>query len=136
MIVGIGTAVLEVARMERELRTGGSSFRDEVFTPAEVDACEGKRYPHRHFAARFAAKEALLKALSVDATGGLRFREAEIRNDASGQPRLALTGELARLAERRGVSRIFVSLSHTDELAAATVVLESDGARAPREVNG
>ncbi len=133
MIVGIGTDVLEVARMERELRTGGPAFRDTVFTPGEVAACGAKRYPHRHFAARFAAKEALLKALSIDGSGGLSFREAEIRNDATGKPRLELTGDLARLARERGVSRIFVSLSHTDELATATVVLESDDARARPE---
>jgi holo-[acyl-carrier protein] synthase len=127
MIVGIGSDVLEVARMERELRTDGASFRDEVFTPGEIAYCERKRYSARHFAARFAAKEAVFKALSLDGAGGMRFREVEVRNDEAGRPRVELSGAMRELAEVSGVARIFLSLSHTDELAAATVVLESNG---------
>jgi holo-[acyl-carrier protein] synthase len=126
MIVGIGSDVLEVARMERELRTDGSSFREDVFTPGEIAYCEGKRYPARHFAARFAAKEAVFKALSLDGAGGLRFRNVEVCNDGLGRPRVELSGATRELAESRGVARVFVSLSHTDELATATVVLESE----------
>jgi len=127
MIVGIGSDVLEVARMERELRTDGASLKEAVFTSGEIAYCEGKRHPARHFAARFAAKEAVFKALALDGTGGLRFRDVEVRNDEAGRPRVELSGAMRELAEASGVARIFLSLSHTDELAAATVVLESDG---------
>ena len=133
MIVGIGSDVLEVERMERELCRAESSFVDEVFTPAEIAYCRAKRYPARHFAARFAAKESVFKALSVDGAGGLRFRDVEICNDELGRPHLELSGEIGRLAESRGVARVFVSLSHTDKLATANVVLESQDSRARPE---
>jgi holo-[acyl-carrier protein] synthase len=126
MIVGIGSDVLEVARMERELRTDGSSFKEDIFTPSEIAYCAGKHYPARHFAARFAAKEAVFKALAPDGTRGLHFRDVEVRNDDAGRPRVELSGAMRELAEASGVGRIFLSLSHTDELATATVVLESE----------
>ncbi len=113
--------------MERELCTDGTSFKEAVFTPGEIAYCAGKHYPARHFAARFAAKEAVFKALAQNGTGGLRFRDVEVRNDEAGRPRVELSGSMRELAERSGVTRIFLSLSHTDELATATVVLESDG---------
>jgi holo-[acyl-carrier protein] synthase len=133
MIVGIGSDVLEVARMERELCKPGSSIKDDVFTPAEIAYCEGKRYPARHFAARFAAKEAVFKALSLDGAGGLRLRQVEVCNDGLGRPRVELFGTIRQIAESCGVARVFVSLSHTDELATANVVLESDDPRAGTE---
>ncbi|HQR44512.1 MAG TPA: holo-ACP synthase [Thermoanaerobaculia bacterium] len=122
MILGIGTDLLDVARMERELseRTG---CREELFTPAEIAYCEGKRYPARHFAARFAAKEALFKALSGGAPPGL-WREVEVQRAEGAPPRLVLHGRLLEAAGRLGVKKALVSLTHTDGLAAASVVLE------------
>jgi holo-[acyl-carrier protein] synthase len=122
MILGIGTDLLDVARMERELseKTG---FREELFTPAEIAYCEGKRYPARHFAARFAAKEALFKALSGGAPPGL-WREAEVLRAEGAPPRLVLHGRILEAAGRLGVKKALVSLTHTDGLAAASVVLE------------
>jgi len=125
MIVGIGSDVLEVARIEAELTNGEASFRDVVFTAEEIAYCERKRSPARHYAARFAAKEAVLKALPDDGQRGLNWRGIEIRNQASGRPCVILHGATRQLAEACGVGAIFVSLTHTAELAAATVVLES-----------
>jgi holo-[acyl-carrier protein] synthase len=126
MIVGVGHDVFEVARMETELHEGGASFRTAVFTPAEVAYCEAHRYPARHFAARFAAKEAVLKALGGDPGTGIAWVEIEVRNEATGRPRVHLHGGTSDLAGARGVSAIFLSLSHTATLAAATAVLESE----------
>jgi holo-[acyl-carrier protein] synthase len=121
--------------MEGELRDPEDSFKHEVFTAAEIAFCESKRYPARHFAARFAAKEAALKAL-----GGLgdllpRWREVEIRTGESGAPSVVLEGRFREVAERSGVDAIHVSLTHTSELAAATVVMESRAGDPHREVN-
>jgi holo-[acyl-carrier protein] synthase len=125
MIVGVGHDVFEVARMEDELRREGESLKDVLFTPGEVSYCEGKRYPARHFAARFAAKEAVFKALGTDPAQGQRWREVEICNEPTGQPRVLLHGLTHDLARGRRVGAVLLSLSHTGELAAATVVLES-----------
>ena len=128
MIVGIGHDVFEVSRMETELREGGAPFLAAVFTPAEVAYCGAKRYPARHFAARFAAKEAVLKALGADGDRGRAWAEIEVCNDASGRPHVALHGGVQALAQARRVQAVFLSLSHTATLAAATAVLEATDA--------
>ncbi len=124
MIVGLGTDVLTVARMAAELREG-RGFRDAVFTPEEIVYCEAMRYPEMHYAARFAAKEALFKALDTDGRAGMRWREVEVRREASGRPQVVLHGSMRKLAQSLAVDAVFVTLAHTAELASATVVLES-----------
>ena len=111
--------------MEAELRTEGPPVRDDLFTPGEIAYCEAKRYPARHFAARFAAKEALFKALGTGVPRGRRWREVEICNEPTGEPRVFLHGPTGDLVRSRHIDAVLVSLSHTAELAAATVVLES-----------
>jgi len=123
VIVGVGIDVLAVARMATELSDRG--LRDTVFTPDEIAYCEAMRYPEQHYAARFAAKEALFKALAADGRSGMRWREVEVRREASGRPTLLLHGTTRELAEGLAVDGVFVTLAHTPELAAATVVLES-----------
>ena len=124
MIVGLGTDVMEVARMAANLRDD-VAFRDEVFTAAEIAYCEGMRYPAQHFAARFAAKEALFKALGADDRAGMRWREAEVLREESGRPHIVLHGSTRELAESLAVDEIFVTLAHIADLASATVALES-----------
>jgi holo-[acyl-carrier protein] synthase len=125
MIFGVGCDVLEVARMKKELGKKGGRFRDRVFTPEEIKYATSKRYPERHFAARFAAKEALFKALGTGLRGKLAWKDVEVRNGPLGKPELVLSGHAKALAKRRGVKNIFLSLSHTRELAQASVVLEA-----------
>jgi holo-[acyl-carrier protein] synthase len=133
MIVGLGHDVFEVSRMEDELRREETSLKGALFTAAEVDYCERKRYPARHFAARFAAKEALFKALGADPAIGQSWCEVEIRNEASGMPHVVLHGGIKELAQQRHVDAVLLSMSHTAGLAAATVVLESREARVTNE---
>lgn len=123
MIVGIGTDLVDVARMERELSRDGAGFRDDVFTSGETAYCEGMAHPARHFAARFAAKEAFWKAVG-SGPEALALRDVEVRRGEAGRPRLVLTGAARRAADRLGVTTAFVSLTHTATLASASVVLE------------
>jgi holo-[acyl-carrier protein] synthase len=125
MIIGIGSDILEVARFKREIETEGDNFKNELFTACEIEYCDGKRYPERHYAARFAAKEAILKALATGREAGISWRDVEIRNDRNGQPYIVLFGKAKDIAHNMQVSRILVSLSHTQEWAMANVILES-----------
>jgi holo-[acyl-carrier protein] synthase len=123
MIVGIGIDLLDVGRMARELARESAGFRDEVFTPSEIAYCEGKAHPEQHYAARFAAKEACWKALG--AAGGLApLRDVEVEKPEAGPPRLVLAGRAREEADRLGVQRALVSMSHTMTLASASVLLE------------
>ncbi len=124
MIVGLGTDVLAVARMAAQLRAD-DGFRAAVFTPGEIAYCDSMRHPEQHYAARFAAKEALFKALGADGRAGVRWREVEVRREPGGRPALVLSGATRELAEAAAADAVFVTLAHTAETAAATVVLES-----------
>jgi holo-[acyl-carrier protein] synthase len=136
MLLGLGHDIIEVARLERALASGPDGLREEIFTPGEIAYCEAMHHPARHFAARFAAKEALFKALGSGWRGGLAWREVEVRKDEQGKPEIVLAGKTRDLAERLRVRRVLVSLSHTQTLAAASVVLEAgdpEGGKEPRE---
>jgi len=130
MIVGIGVDVFAVARIAHELAKEPHGLREQLFTPAEIAYCEAKRYPAPHYAVRFAAKEALFKALGAADVNGASWREVEVRDERSGRSRLILHGRLHAVAESLHADRIFVSLSHTRKWAVANVVLESSEDRA------
>lgn len=123
MVVGVGVDLFETARLERELVDGDAGFREQVFTPGEIAYCETKRHPEEHYAARFAAKEALLKALGADGSEGWVWRDAEICSEGAA-PRMILHGALRARAEALHVERILLSLSHTRRLALASVILQ------------
>ncbi len=119
---GLGVDLIEVERIERALERR-PSLRRRLFTDHELEACASRARPGRHLAARFAAKEAALKALGI---GGLRMREVEVAGGVDRPPRLDLHGSVAAEAARQGV-RLEVSLSHSRELATAIVIAERAG---------
>lgn len=121
MITGIGIDILEIERLRRTIETSGRHFLEKVFTPAEITYCEGKAHPAQHFAARFAAKEALSKALATGWSGTFRWKDVEVTNDPSGRPRLTPHGPLAGAL---GKALVHVSLSHSDTQVVAVVILE------------
>lgn len=131
MILGVGNDILDVARVRRQIRSDGPDIREQLFTPGEIRYCEGKRYPARHYAARFAAKEAFFKALGKGQRDGLSWRDVEVIPDPAGKPEIVLSGEALRAAERLGVAHALLSLSHTANLAMASVILEGDPASHP-----
>jgi holo-[acyl-carrier protein] synthase len=124
MIIGIGTDIVDVARIAAKLGKG-EGFRNLVFTPFEITCCEQQAAPAASYAARFAAKEALLKAFGTGwGNGGVNFNEIEIRNDAAGKPELFLVGNGADKYESLGIKKIWVSLSHEKSAAIAMVIIE------------
>ena len=124
MIVGLGIDIVEIGRLGEALRRHGDRFAERVFTAGERAACEARGDRVLALAARFAAKEACLKALGTGWAEGLGFRDVEIVREGGQPPRLVLHGEAARRADKLGVVRSHVSLTHQPGLAAAVVVLE------------
>ncbi len=122
-IFGIGIDLVEIARMEKILASQETAFVCRVFTPAERDYCEGKPRRAEHYAARFAAKEAFMKAFGTGWTSVVTWQEIEVGRDALGKPFLELHGSTRQAAEEKGIRHMFLSLSHTRCCAAAQVVL-------------
>lgn len=124
MIVGCGVDVIEVARIRRAAERFGRRFLERIFTSAEIAYVERKHNRWERYAARFAAKEAGMKALGTGLRRGVRWRDFEVSNQASGKPTLRLHGEAARIADGLGVRQAHLSITHTRESAVAVVILE------------
>ena len=124
MILGTGIDICDVRRLQSQLALADDGVIDDVFTPAEISYCRGKRFPARHFAARFAAKEAVVKALAAGGGQGLFWRQIEILAADGGRPEVRLSGRIAELAAGLEVARVWVSLSHDGEVAVAGAIVE------------
>jgi len=121
-IIGHGIDLVEVARIAAVLNRHGDRFLTRVFTRAESDHSAGRRRRAEHLAGRFAAKEAALKALGTGLANGITWTELEVVPDAAGRPTLALSGEALKLAGSLGVTAWQLSMTHTGEYAAASVI--------------
>ena len=124
MIVGTGIDVAEVARLEQAAARHGRRFLERIFTAREIAYCERHRNCFERYAARFAAKEAGMKALGVGWRAGVRWQDLEVVNQRGGKPELRLSGVAARIAERQKVRNVSLSLTHTQAQAVAQVILE------------
>lgn len=123
-VLGIGVDLVEVARIEHSLERFGDRFLRRVFTEGEIEYCKSMPHPARHLAARFAAKEAVSKAFGTGIGKAMGWKDIDIQRKPSGEPFLVLTGGAAELGRQRRQRASWISLSHTDNHAIATVVLE------------
>jgi holo-[acyl-carrier protein] synthase len=125
MIVGTGIDMAEVPRIAESIRRFGNRFLRRVFTEGEIQYCDSKANRTERYAARFAAKEAGMKALGTGWNRGVRWRDVEVTRQPGGRPTLVFHGKAAEFATRLGTVHIALSLSHTAEHAIAQVILES-----------
>jgi holo-[acyl-carrier protein] synthase len=124
VIISIGIDIIEVARI-REVLLRTPRFAERVFTPAERDYCDSRGVvAAQHYAARFAAKEAALKALQTGWRGGIGWQDIEVSARESGAPYLIFTGTVLTVFQKFGATATHLSMSHTSEHAIAQVVLE------------
>lgn len=122
MVIGVGCDIIEIERISRAI--GRAAFVRRVYTAEEIAYCQGRgQQADASFAARFAAKEAVLKALGTGLRGG-SLQEIAVTNNALGKPEVHLSGYFASLAEQLNVKNIKISLSHSKEMAMAYVVME------------
>lgn len=124
-IVGHGIDLVEIPRIARLYADHAQHFLDRCFTPAEQAYCLSYQFPAERLAGRFAAKEALLKALGTGWRGQIAWTDIHITSDAAGKPGVQLTGECARIAAAQKIVRWHVSISHTQSHAMASVIAES-----------
>jgi holo-[acyl-carrier protein] synthase len=124
-IIGTGIDIIEIHRIEKAMEKNPDRFRARTFTDQEVEYCEKKKYKFQHYAARFGAKEAAMKAMGTGWTQGIRFSDIEVLNDEHGKPGLVFHGKAQVLFQEYGGNDAFVSLSHSKEYAAAVVILSA-----------
>jgi len=121
-IFGIGIDVVEVERIASAIERYGEPFLAKLFTPAERAYCDAQKKSALHYAARFAAKEAVSKALGTGIGGQAGWLDLEITRDTLGAPKLALQGAAAEFARQNGITEIQISLTHAREYAAANAI--------------
>ncbi|HKU23346.1 MAG TPA: holo-[acyl-carrier-protein] synthase [Terriglobales bacterium] len=125
MIVGTGIDVVEVPRVAAAIERFGQRFLERIYTPGEIRYCEAKANRMERYAARFAAKEAAMKALGTGWNHGVRWRDIEVHRQPGGRPSLLFSGKAAEFAARLGATHTALSLTHTASEAIAQVILES-----------
>jgi holo-[acyl-carrier protein] synthase len=131
MILGIGTDMIEIGRIERSIEQFGQRFLDRIFTPGEIAYCQQKKkHASESYAARFAAKEAGAKALGTGISRGITWKEIEVRRKPGGAPTLHLSGRALKRADHLGIGRLSLSLTHGRDLAMAVVIAEDRGGAA------
>ena len=122
-MIGVGIDLVNISRVEKISARWETRFLSRIFTEDEQDYCRKRRNPHPHLAARWAVKEAAVKALRLDRSVTFNWREIETVNDVSGRPLVRMTGAIRRQADHLGVAQIHVSLSHDRDYAIASVTL-------------
>jgi holo-[acyl-carrier protein] synthase len=125
VIVGSGIDLCEVERIKEAIARHGRRFVERIYTPREIAYAESKANRYERFAARFAAKEAGMKALGTGWRGGVRWQDFEVTNLPSGRPTLQFHGKAAEYAQKLGVENISLSITHTSVQAMALVILEN-----------
>lgn len=122
MVIGVGADLVSIPRMRRALTRWQDRLVQRLYTPQEVRECDGRLQPEVHFASRFAAKEAVLKALGTGWGEGIAWREVEVVGGQGRPPEIRLRGRAEEVARQRGIRRALLSLSHEGEYALAFVI--------------
>ncbi len=125
MIFGTGIDIVDISRFERFVRENNMPLFERLFTAQELAYCLARKRSAQHYALRFAAKEAFLKALGTGLRDGISWHDMEVVNDPLGKPDLNLHGRAAQLFRQHGLARTFLSLSHDGNYAVASVILEA-----------
>jgi holo-[acyl-carrier protein] synthase len=125
MIVGTGIDIAEVPRIRHSIERFGDRFLKRIYTEGEMRYCDSKANRMERYAARFAAKEAAMKALGTGWSHGVRWRDCEVARMPGGRPTMKFHGRAGEIAEKLGVKNAALSISHTEEQAIAQVILES-----------
>jgi holo-[acyl-carrier protein] synthase len=128
-VVGTGVDLVECARIQRSIDRFGDRFLHRVFTDGEIEYSMSMKFPARHLAARFAAKEAVSKAFGTGIGKVMGWRDIDVQKKTSGEPFLVLSGPAQDLAAQRGITSALITLSHTEHHAMAAVVLEGTTAQ-------
>jgi holo-[acyl-carrier protein] synthase len=125
-VIGLGVDLVECARIQHSLDRFGERFLHRVFTAGEIEYSMSMKFPARHLAARFAAKEAVSKAFGTGIGKAMGWRDIDVRKKPSGEPFLVFSGPAEELSRQHGVTSALITLSHTEHHAMASVVLEGD----------
>ena len=123
-VLGIGVDLVECARIQRSIDRFGDRFLHRIFTDGEIEYSMSMKFPARHLAARFAAKEAVSKAFGTGIGKAMGWRDIDVRKKPSGEPFLVFSGLAQELAAKRGVTSALITLSHTEHHAIACIVLD------------
>jgi len=126
IIHGIGTDIVNIGEIEEIIRKWDRSFIDKVFSEREIEYCEEKVNRFQHYAVKFSAKEAFVKALNADICRGIAWNEIEILNDPSGKPYVELRGNALEISKQKDIKQAFISVSHENGFGVAMVVLEKN----------
>lgn len=133
-IVGIGTDIIECLRIAQMIERHGELFITRVYTDQEIKYCQSRKMTTQHFAGRWAAKEAILKALGTGWRRGIGWRDVEVRSEAGGRPVVAMRGGARDIVEKMGITQLLVSISHCRSHATAYAIALGNGAeRKPPE---
>jgi holo-[acyl-carrier protein] synthase len=125
LIVGLGLDIAEVDRIKAAIERHGQVFLRRIYTPKETEYCERFKNKYERYAGRFAAKEAAMKALGTGWSRGVRWVDVEVVREKGGRPTIALSGEAAKIARKLRVSRIALTITHTQNQALAQVIFEA-----------
>src|ERR1700719_648161 len=125
-VLGIGVDLVECARIQHSIDRFGDRFLHRVFTDGEIEYSQSMKFPARHLAARFAAKEAVSKAFGTGIGKAMGWKDIDVHRKPSGEPFVVLEGGAKKLAEERNVSKVSITLSHTEHHAVAMIVVEGE----------
>lgn len=127
MIIGLGVDIVEISRIKSAVIRWKEAFLKRVFTDNEIIYSQNKKFAYQHLAARFAAKEAVLKAIGDASIQRIEWHNVEVLNDEFGKPYIRLSGEAQKIKKSRNITDIIISMSHTHKVAVANAILIRDG---------